>query len=745
MIKPGYTTNGVKVDKVTDWTYDVVMQNASNTAQYMKTTMVQGSPFAYFEMVGTNTMTVERCRGLNSIVAAYNGTTVENSTMLIVRVFDNHDQTRTGNQYDYYAFYVPEGTTWNIVNADSEHITSMTANFPSDRSYFSVAILTEQPDINDNAALEIANLYKPYAYNIVTDTRAEYSYNENTQKLTTTFTYTVDKKSESTADGTIMGILPHQYKNMSGYTYLAPTLGTIRGTMKMLAGSSFTTELTYTGVLPWLAGVEDTAQLGAYVDEYMDKYFPNGVASDPFAVQYQGNDTYGTGKGLNRTSNMLAAAETAGKTDDANLLLNALKNELEDWFTASGTDGDKYFYYDESLGSLFGFPQSYSSVDQMNDHHFHYGYFIYAAAQVALRDPEWASDSNWGLMVKELINDIACTERNSSTSRYPYMRNFAAYEGHSWASGHSNFADGNNNESSSEAINAWVGIILFGEATGDTELRDLGIYLYTTEISAINNYWFDVDEDVLDDNYRYMGQTNVTEDSLPTYNQAAQVWGGKMDYATWWTAEPLQVQGINLLPINPASFYMAGNKEYILENWKIALERESRITADRLGDTYEEYTKRWNDVWSAYIALADPDEAIKYWQTTADEEGGESRAHTYQYIYSLKYNGTPDISISSNCTTSAVFDKDGVKTYVVYNAGNDVKEVTFSDGIKISAAPKTMTAKKATDIEGISTYTVEYYKENLAGNDYDKETVYKSGMDGDTVNADQKAIAGFDV
>lgn len=74
VIKPGYTTNGVKVDKVTDWTYDVVMQNASNTAQYMKTTMVQGSPFAYFEMVGTNTMTVERCRGLNSIVAAYNGT-----------------------------------------------------------------------------------------------------------------------------------------------------------------------------------------------------------------------------------------------------------------------------------------------------------------------------------------------------------------------------------------------------------------------------------------------------------------------------------------------------------------------------------------------------------------------------------------------------------------------------------------------------------------------------------------------
>ncbi len=742
VVKPGYTTNGVKVDNVTDWTYDVVMQNASNTSQYMKTTMVQGSPFAYFEMVGTDTMTVERPRSLDSSIVSYDGSSAENSTMLVVRVFDNHDETRTGDKYDYYAFFVPQGTTWEIKKASENQLTSLKANFPSGKSYFTVAVLTELPQIDDNAARAIADLYKPYAYNFVTDTRAEYSYNENTQKLSTTFTYTVDKKAESTAEGTIMGILPHQYKNMSGYNYLSPTLKTIRGTMKTLAGSSFKTELTYTGVLPWLANVSDTATLGKYVDEYMDKYFPNGVPNDPFAVMHQGNDTYGTGKALNRTSNVIAAAEAAGKADDAATLLEALKGELQDWFTATGEDGDKYFYYDKNVGSLYGFPQSYSSVDQTNDHHFHYGYFIYAAAQIALRDPEWASDSNWGLMVKELINDIACTERNSSTSRYPYLRNFAPYEGHSWASGHSNFSDGNNHESSSEAMNAWAGIILFGEAIGDKELRDLGIYLYTTEISAINNYWFDVDEDVLDDNYRYYGQKNVTEDSLPTYNQAAQVWGGKMDYATWWTAEPLQIQGINLLPMNPASFYLAGNDEYILENWKIALEREARIPADRLGDTYEEYTKRWNDVWSAYLALANPDTAISYWQPGADEEGGESRAHTYQYIYSLKEYGTPDTSVTSNAAMSAVFNKDGVKTYAVFNAGKAAMEVTFSDGIKVNAQPGQMTLLKGTDIEGVSAYTVEYYKEKLDGG-YEKETVTKAGMDGSTVQAEQKEIPGY--
>ena len=59
------------------------------------------------------------------------------------------------------------------------------------------------------------------------------------------------------------------------------------------------------------------------------------------------------------------------------------------FFTADGEDDDKYFYYDKEVGSLFGFPQAYYTVDGMTDHHFHYGYFVNAAAQVAMRDPEF--------------------------------------------------------------------------------------------------------------------------------------------------------------------------------------------------------------------------------------------------------------------------------------------------------------------------------------------------------------------
>ncbi len=43
-------------------------------------------------------------------------------------------------------------------------------------------------------------------------------------------------------------------------------------------------------------------------------------------------------------------------------------------------------------GTLIGYPASYGSDQELNDHHFHYGYFIAAAATLAKFDPTWAAD-----------------------------------------------------------------------------------------------------------------------------------------------------------------------------------------------------------------------------------------------------------------------------------------------------------------------------------------------------------------
>lgn len=70
-----------------------------------------------------------------------------------------------------------------------------------------------------------------------------------------------------------------------------------------------------------------------------------------------------------------------------------------------------------------------------NDHHFHYGYFVYTAAVIAHIDPSWvntnsATNKAW---VNALVRDYA----NSITDDpyYPFSRNFDWFHGHSWAKG----------------------------------------------------------------------------------------------------------------------------------------------------------------------------------------------------------------------------------------------------------------------------------------------------------------------
>lgn len=55
-----------------------------------------------------------------------------------------------------------------------------------------------------------------------------------------------------------------------------------------------------------------------------------------------------------------------------------------------------------------------------------------------MKDPQWAKE--WGGMVYEMIGDIANVNRDgkgynaNSPTKYPFLRNFDIYEGHSWAS-----------------------------------------------------------------------------------------------------------------------------------------------------------------------------------------------------------------------------------------------------------------------------------------------------------------------
>ena len=128
-------------------------------------------------------------------------------------------------------------------------------------------------------------------------------------------------------------------------------------------------------------------------------------------------------------------------------LITILVSELADWFTAE-TNGEldetRYFVYDDEWNTLLGMDEAYGSHQRLADHHFHYGYFVRAAAEICRVDADWCSQDQYGPMVELLIRDYAAADDDDM---FPPTRNFDPANGFSWADGRADALAGNNNES----------------------------------------------------------------------------------------------------------------------------------------------------------------------------------------------------------------------------------------------------------------------------------------------------------
>ena len=110
-------------------------------------------------------------------------------------------------------------------------------------------------------------------------------------------------------------------------------------------------------------------------------------------------------------------ADQVGATAVRDKALSTIRATLTDWLTASPGEQDHLFYYDRNWGTLIGYGASYGSDVELNDHHFHYGYYIAAAATLAKFDPAWAATGRYGGMVDLLIRDANNYESQEQASQ----------------------------------------------------------------------------------------------------------------------------------------------------------------------------------------------------------------------------------------------------------------------------------------------------------------------------------------
>lgn len=291
----------------------------------------------------------------------------------------------------------------------------------------------------------------------------------------------------------------------------------------------------------------------------------------PENVKLAVGDTYFSGKLLARLARLVAIAHELDQSNEAFFeeMLSQLADSMEKWLEKGAKTP---FIYDRSWGGLVSCgcnyddcwgscaPKCTNDVSQpascpalhqagqnfgngfYNDHHFHYGYFIYSAAVLAKFRPDW--ERHWRPQILTLIRDYA--NPSSADSKFPLARHKDWFMGFSWAGGIKFEPLGRNQESVSEAINSYYAVACYGTVIanrGDQDmdlgcqLRQLGRLLTAMEVHSGDMFW----------------HVRPHAEVMSTYGRPTVgiMWEHVALHQTWFGGSGWAVEGIQMLPVVP--------------------------------------------------------------------------------------------------------------------------------------------------------------------------------------------------
>jgi hypothetical protein len=534
------------VQSYSDWTVTLDWKSQVTGAPELQATLGQGLPYAYFTtpsggQVQITTQTPGAPGKLVKVDALdSSGNVAKSGTGPLSMTVTYTLQVATPNPLQLvpapadetititraYGIFLPNDVTWSLSAGPNPTLT--TSALPKN-GFFSVATLPTLPNGMPDTLPATFNFFRQHAYNMVTGSSASFTYDPNSSTITTTYTLqTADPKGTPP----LMALYPFQVQSLQGlpangtdprflYQYSSP-----RGTLQVMEASSFSTQMTYNGILPFLPPITGNASGSStyYRDLWRNQLYPY-LVSVSTQQTYDGSlsldkliDTqavYSTGQALMGAmqlvpllqqvsqSSQLSPDEQALAAQLARQVVARVENVLGAWLSAQDDQALQLLYYQpntpkeanapagaQGWNALLGEAPQYLSSESINDQNLGFGYYVKTAALLSMYDPSWSDQAKFGQMMNLIVGEVANYNRQGQISpatltRFPFLRNFDVYAGQSFADGSGNNALGTNQESSSESLNFASGLILWGQVSGQTSLRDLGIYLYTTESNSV--------------------------------------------------------------------------------------------------------------------------------------------------------------------------------------------------------------------------------------------------------------------
>ncbi|KAI8873074.1 glycoside hydrolase [Ramicandelaber brevisporus] len=471
------------------------------------------------------------------------------------------------NSGQSWALYVSDATAkWNQDGASSLVLSKPLSGFVR------VAYIASDDQHSFNDALSALDRY---AGAIPTSARVEYTLNSNfVAELI--YDYTVHSLA---GQSLAMLALPHHFNSLAGVGRASALDGyrSFKGPMRAVVGSKWR-------LIERLPTGREISWFGRYPVLNSDKSrLVQLLEADIADVEQKGispGDPYFFGKAIARAARFALMSEEVGRQDLVQRAIAVTKKQIEPWLRGSNPNA---LVYDQSWG---GIVSTNGARDQgadfgngiYNDHHFHYGYFVYAAAVIGKYDQSWLKSNREPVLA--LLRDYANPSRNDP--HFTVARHKDLFDYHSWASGLVPFGDGRNQESTSEAVNAYYAAYLLSLAmpndfVGDVQaFRRFALLMLHTEIVGSQLYW----------QIHSRQPIQIYPDPIKSRRVVGVLWHSKADYATWFGGNPEYIHGIQMLPYTPVSAALLQpqwvREQYAAMNGDSVVDRASQSWAEIL-------------------------------------------------------------------------------------------------------------------------------------------------------------------
>lgn len=608
-----------------DWT--VLFREAESPTKYLDVTLGRGLPYVWVECHGVAPQIV--CSG----EAACFDQTGKNVSFPTTA---DHLGIECGGRS--FGVFAPAGTRFTKTG------NQISCQFMGAKQFLVISPLPKREDLA---------VFHRYAYGIPRGSMMTWKYDPDAAQVTTTW-HLETELLQGSEKRLIQGWLPHHYRatkndlQLNGMQYLTP-----RGTMKCAVGNDFHLTYPFNGFLPMLPA-PSANPIGGFNAARMKDYLTRYATRTEY-----GEDTYWGGKHLTQFAQYMTMARELKDPAYAKLR-DSLHTALVDWYTYTPGEKAHYFTRYPNWRALVGVQPSYGS-EGFNDHHFHYGYFTTASALLGMEDPQFLKD--YGGMARLVAKEYANWDR--SDANFPFLRTFDIWEGHSWASGFSS-PTGDNQESSSEAMQSWGGLFLLGSALGDPEMTAAGAMGYAMESQAVMEYWFNQHGDNFSPNYKH-----------PI---AGMVWSGGLLYGTYFSGEPAWIYGIQWLPVSPMLSYLARDPEFAKKSFQTMMSEQEK---NKGTNSISKMGPALGSVILGYALQFDPDYVCTEMDTLYRSGDPVARDNdtpglTYYIAHANRDLGAIQWDYHTSLPTSTVYYNKQTKTwsYVVYNPQSTPQTVT---------------------------------------------------------------------